>query len=261
MNFETIKIEKDNRGVATLTLMRGDKHNALNAHMIEELTIAVKDLADDSDVRIVVLAGEGKSFCAGGDLSWMQEQFHAARDQRMREARKLAYLLRNLNILPKPLICRVHGNAFGGGLGMMSVCDYVIAEESVRFGLTETKLGLIPATIGPYVVARMGEGKARQVFMSGALFSAEKAKELGLVSEIVSETDLDRAIEKAIAPYLETAPRAVAAAKDLARSLGPIIDEQVIEDTVVRLADVWEGGEAHEGVGAFFEKRKPGWVA
>lgn len=261
MNFETVQIKISEYGIATLTMMRGDKHNALNAELIAELASATTELAENSDVRVVVLAGDGKSFCAGGDLAWMQEQFHASREQRMREARKIAYMLRGLNTLPKPLIARVHGNSFGGGLGMMSVCDYVIAAEDAKFGLTETKLGLIPATIGPYVVARMGEGRARQVFMSGELFGAERAKELGLVSEVVSAEDLDDAVERAVEPYLATAPRAVAAAKELTRSLSTVIDEQVIEDTVRRLADVWEGGEAHEGVGAFFEKRKPGWVS
>lgn len=261
MNFETVHIEVNNNGIATLTMKRGDKHNALNAELIAELSSATSQLANDSNVRVVVLAGDGKSFCAGGDLGWMQEQFHSSREQRMREARKIAYMLRGLNLLPKPLIAKVHGNSFGGGLGMMSVCDYVIAVDGAKFGLTETKLGLIPATIGPYVVARMGEGRARQVFMSGELFGAERAKELGLVSEIVSAEDLDEAVERAITPYLATAPRAVASAKELTRSLGAVIDEQVIEETVRRLADVWEGGEAHEGVGAFFEKRKPGWVS
>jgi len=261
MNSHTVKIDKNDSGIATLTLMRGDKHNALNAELIADIALATKELDEDSDVRVVVFAGDGKSFCAGGDLGWMQEQFHATRDQRMREARKIAYMLRGLNTLSKPLIARVHGNSFGGGLGIMSVCDYVIAVNRAKFGLTETKLGLIPATIGPYVVARMGEGRARQVFMSGGIFGAERAKELGLVSEIVDEDNLDAAVERAAEPYLSTAPRAVAAAKDLVRSLGPVIDEHVIEDTVRRLADLWEGGEAHEGVGAFFEKRKPGWVS
>lgn len=225
-----------------------------------ELTAAAHELAADDSVRVVVLTGEGKSFCAGGDLAWMAEQFTASREKRMSEARIFAHMLRDLNTLPKPLIGRVQGNAFGGGIGMMSVCDYVVAVDGAKFGLTETRLGLIPATIGPYVVARMGEGRARQVFMSAQLFDTQRAKELGLVSEVVSADELDEAVEKAVAPYLLTAPHAVAEAKALARYLGPKIDDETIEYTIRKLADLWEGSEAQEGIGAFFEKRKPGWL-
>ncbi len=260
MAFETIRIETDQRGVATLTLARADKHNAMSGAMLDELTEAARLLGEDDKVRIVVLTGEGGSFCAGGDLGWMREQFEATRQQRMDEARKLAHMLRDLNTLPKPVIARVQGQAFGGGVGMMSVCDTVIAVDTARFGLTETRLGLIPATIGPYVVARMGEGKARQVFMSSGLFSAAKAHELGLVSEVVSADALDEAVERAIKPYLSAAPGAVASAKNLTRFLGPDIDDDVIENTINRLADTWEGTEAREGVEAFFEKRKASWM-
>ena len=170
--FETLRIELDARGDATLWLPRGDKHNALSGQMIEELSEAAEQLGNDKAVRVVVLAAEGKSFCAGGDLRWMQAQMGATADERRREARKLAQALYRLNTLPKPLIGRVQGNAFGGGIGMMSVCDVAIGAATARFGLTETKLGLIPATIGPYVLSRMGEAMARRVFMSARLFGA-----------------------------------------------------------------------------------------
>jgi methylglutaconyl-CoA hydratase len=261
MTFETISISTDARGVATLTLNRPDKHNALSAGMIDELTRAAAQLGSDDAVRVVVLTGAGDSFCAGGDLGWMQDQVKAGRDTRMAEARKLAMMLRALNELPKPLIGRVQGQAFGGGVGMMSVCDTVIAADSARFGLTETRLGLIPATISPYVLARMGEGKARRVFMSARLFDAEEARDLDLVSQVVPADMLDAAVGKEIKPYLGAAPAAVAAAKALARSLGPAITDTVIEDTIRRLADTWETPEAGEGISAFFEKRKPTWVA
>ena len=144
---------------------------------------------------------------------------------------------------------------------MMSVCDTVVAVDSAKFGLTEVRLGLIPATISPYVLARMGEGKARRVFMSARLFDAEEAKALDLVAKVATEEGLDAAVEAEIKPYLSAAPTAVAASKALARSLGPAITEQVIEETIHRLADTWETAEAREGVGAFFEKRKPDWGA
>ena len=260
MSFETISITVDDRGVATLTLDRAEKHNSLSAKMIAELTDAAAQLGTDPRVRIVVLTGVGASFCAGGDLGWMREQFEASRETRMSEARKLATMLKALNELPKPLIGRVQGQAFGGGIGMMSVCDTVVSVDSAKFGLTEVRLGLIPATISPYVLARMGEGKARRVFMSARIFGAEEARDLDLVARVVSEADLDEAIEREIKPYLSAAPVAVAASKALARSLGPAITETVIEDTIRRLADTWETPDAREGISAFFEKRKPAWT-
>lgn len=260
MATATVRIGRDARGVATLILARPDKHNAMSAAMIRELNDAAAELAADSATRVVVLTGEGTSFCAGGDLGWMREQFSASRAQRMAEARRLAQMLRALNELPKPLIGRVQGQAYGGGVGLMSVCDLVVAVERARFGLTETRLGLIPATISPYVLARMGEGMARRVFMSARLFSAEEACSLGLVSRAVPADALDAAVEAEIEPYLAAAPGAVAAAKALARALSPRIDDAVIEHTVGRLADAWEQPEAQEGVAAFFEKRKPSWA-
>lgn len=260
MSYETISIAADERGVATLTLNRPDKHNSLSARMIDELTEAASQLGNDPSVRVVILTSAGASFCAGGDLGWMREQFDADRDTRMREARKLAHMLQALNELPKPLIGRVQGQAFGGGIGMMSVCDTVIAVETAKFGLTETRLGLIPATISPYVLARMGEGKARRVFMSARLFDAAEAKDLDLVAKVVTEAELDAAVEAEVKPYLSAAPAAVAASKALARTLGPSIAESVIENTIRRLADTWETPEARKGIQAFFDKRKPNWV-
>jgi methylglutaconyl-CoA hydratase len=260
MSFETISIETDDRGVATLTLNRPEKHNSLSAKMIDELTEAADQLGSDDSVRVVVLTGAGESFCAGGDLAWMREQMAADRGTRMAEARKLAMMLKALNELPKPVIGRVQGQAFGGGIGMMSVCDTVVTVDTAKFGLTEVRLGLIPATISPYVLARMGEGKARRVFMSARIFGAEEARDLDLAAKVVSADDLDAAIDKEIKPYLSAAPAAVAASKALARSLGPVITDTVIDDTIRRLADTWETPDANEGTSAFFEKRKPAWT-
>ncbi|WP_346913288.1 crotonase/enoyl-CoA hydratase family protein [uncultured Roseibium sp.] len=261
MTFETIAITTDERGVATLLLNRADKHNSLSAKMIDELAEAAWQLAADPAVRVVVLTGAGASFCAGGDLGWMREQFDATRETRMAEARKLALMLKALNEMPKPVIGRVQGQAFGGGIGMMSVCDTVVAVEEAKFGLTEVRLGLIPATISPYVLARMGEGKARRVFMSARIFGAQEARDLDLVAKVVPTEELDAAVEAEIKPYLAAAPAAVAASKALARSLGPDMSEAVIDDTIRRLADTWETPEAQEGISAFFDKRKPNWVA
>lgn len=259
--METIRIETDARGVATLWLARADKHNALSAQMIAELTAAAGQLGRDASVRAVVLAGEGKSFCAGGDLGWMQDQMAADAETRRGGAAALAHMLNALNELPKPLIGRIHGNAFGGGVGMMSVCDVAVGARTARFGLTETRLGLIPATIGPYVLARMGEDKARRVFMSARIFDAAEAQAVNLLAHAVDPEDLDAAVEDEVAPYLQTAPKAVAAAKRLARALGPRIDREVIDRSIDALIDVWEDDEAPEGIGAFFGKRKPRWQA
>lgn len=258
--YETLSIETDARGVATLWLDRAEKHNALSAAMIAELHDAARTLGANPDVRAVILAARGKSFCAGGDLGWMREQFDAAPDARAAEAASLAHMLQALNTLPKPLIGRVHGNAFGGGVGMVSVCDVAVGADSVLMALTETRLGLIPATIGPYVCARMGEARARRVFMSGRRFEAGEAVSLGLLARAVPAADLDAAVEGEVAPYLSCAPGAVARSKALLRDLGPRIDDDTIAMTVAALAETWAGAEAQEGVSAFFARRKPGWA-
>lgn len=256
----SIHIEQDARGVAVLALARPEKHNAMSAGMIAELSAAAARLGADDSVRAVVLTGTGHSFCAGGDLAWMKAQMTASRSERMAEARKLADMLNAFNTLPKPLIGRVQGNAFGGGVGLIAVCDVAIAAEGVKLGLTETRLGLIPATISPYVIARMGEAMARRVFMSGRIFEAAEGKALGLLAKSVIPEHLDLAVEAEIKPYLSAAPNAVAAAKALARSLGPVIDDAVIDRSIEALADTWETPAAKEGISAFFEKRNPSWV-
>jgi len=260
MSFETLNMRVDDRGVAELRLDRPDKRNAMSATMIAELTGAAATLGRDPAVRAVVLAASGAGFCAGGDLGWMMAQIGADRVGRLEEARKLATMLRALNEMPKPLIGRVHGDAYGGGVGLMAICDTVVAAETARFALTETRLGLIPATIGPYVLARIGEGAARRIFMSGRRFDAMEAVALGLVTRAVAADDLDRAVEDEVAPYRAVAPHAVGAAKALARRLGPPIDDAVIEDSIERLADVWEGPEARAGIAAFLHKQPPPWA-
>ncbi|CUH32835.1 putative enoyl-CoA hydratase echA8 [Jannaschia seosinensis] len=254
--METIEVTRDGRGVATVALNLPETHNAMSAAMMDELTA----FAAAPDARVVVLTGAGRSFCAGGDLRWMRAQFDADAEGRTREGRRLAYMLRALNEMPVPLIARVNGAAFGGGVGLCCVADVAIGAEAAMFGLTETRLGLIPATIGPYVIARLGEGVARRVFMSARRFDAAEAVRLGVLARAVPEAELDAAVEAEVAPYLSCAPGAVADAKRLARRLGPVIDDAAIEDSIAALAARWEGDEAAEGVGAFFDKRKPRWT-
>lgn len=259
MTPDTVSITTDDRGVATLWLDRADKHNALSAQMIREVHEAADRLGKDDAVRVVILAAKGKTFCAGGDLGWMRDQFDATPETRAKEAGALAYMLQAINLMPKPVIGRIHGNAFGGGVGMASVCDIAIGTRDVTMALTETKLGLIPATIGPYVAARMGEANARRVFMSGRPFKGAEAVTLGLLAKAVAPDDLDAAVEAEVAPYLQTAPAAVARAKSLLRHLGPPITPEVIEHSIGELVACWEGTEAREGIAAFFNKEKPGW--
>lgn len=256
LTYATLGVRCDDRGVATVTLNNPEKRNVLSAATIADLTDVARVLGASSDIRVMVLGGAGKVFCAGADLNWMQEQVKADRAERMREARKLAEMLNALNTIPIPLIGRVHGGAFGGGIGLACVCDVAIAENDTKFCFSETKLGLIPATISPYVVARMGEAKARRVFMSARVFGAKDAVDLGLVAKAVDQNALDDAIEAEVVPYLSTKPKAVAAAKALLSSLGPNIDPEIVEDTIRQLADVWETEEAAQGIAAFLA-RKP----
>jgi methylglutaconyl-CoA hydratase len=260
MNFETISVSVDRRGVASLTLRRHAQHNALSGLMIRELTAVAGMLGEDRAVRLVVLTGEGESFCAGGDLNWMKDQIAASREERIAEARRLAMMLKSLRDLPKPLIARINGQAYGGGVGLISVCDAAVAAEGARFGLTETRLGLIPATISPYVAARIGPAALLRFATSARLFDAPTARDIGLVGTVVAQAALDEAVEAELAPYFATSPDAVAATKALAHALAPPIDEKVIEMTLTRLADTWETPEAAEGIAAFLEKRKPEWM-
>ncbi|MEM7489435.1 MAG: crotonase/enoyl-CoA hydratase family protein [Pseudomonadota bacterium] len=252
----TIEVLRNERGVATVTLNLPETHNAMSARMMDELTA----FAADPQARVVVLTGAGKSFCAGGDLRWMRAQFDADAKGRAQEGRRLAHMLKALNEMPVPMIAKVNGAAFGGGVGLCCVADVAVGADTALFGLTETRLGLIPATIGPYVIARLGEGVARRVFMSSRRFDAAEAVRLGVLARAVPVAELDAAVEAEVAPYLACAPGAVGDAKRLARRLGPVIDDAVIEASIAALAARWEGDEAAEGVGAFFEKRKPRWA-
>ena len=258
--MQTLDLNVDARGVAWLTLNRPEKHNAMDAAMIGELAEVADRLGRDPAVRVVVLTGAGRSFCAGGDLGWMRAQQAADAASRARAARGLAEMLGALDAMPRPLIGRVQGQAFGGGVGLMSVCDVAVGVEGAKLGLTEVRLGLIPATIGPYVVARMGAACARRVFFSGRVFGAAEAVELGLLARAVPEAELDAAVEAEIAPYLSAAPGAVAEGKRLLAELAAPVDEAQIAATIEALVARWESAESAEGLGAFFERRKAAWM-
>ncbi|QHQ35837.1 crotonase/enoyl-CoA hydratase family protein [Algicella marina] len=252
--MSVVLVEVDARGVATVVLNTPEKHNVLSDTMADALVEAFAALGADAAVRAIVLTGAGKSFCAGGDLGWMRRQFEADRATRIAEARRLAMMLFALNTCPKPVIARVNGTAMGGGLGLMCVADVAVVADTGKFGFTETRLGVIPATISPYVMARMGEGAARRVMMSARVFDAGELVPLGLAAKVVAPDDLDAAVAAEVEPYLSCAPGAVARTKALVRSLGPVIDETVIAETITALADTWEGAEAQAGIAAFFAR-------
>ncbi len=250
MNFGTILLDTDAEGIATLTLNRPDKHHAMNARMIAELSEAAELLGADGNVRAVVLAAEGPSFCAGGDLDWMRSQQAADRAGKIAEAGRLSSMLAALDTLPKPLIARVQGHVYGGGVGLVAVSDIAVAAEEVRFALTETRLGLIPATIGPFVVGRMGRGMARQVFFSGNAFGTDFALRSGLIHEACRPGELDARVRLHVEAVLKTAPGAVAAAKALCATLGDGGPAEIAA-SIAALADRWESDEARDRIAAF----------
>ncbi len=260
VDYQTLSVMIDDEGVAKLTLNRPDQRNAMSALMMDELTTFAGQSARDPAIRVVVLSGSAGVFCAGGDLKWMMAQIEADRATRMSEARRLAEMLKALNEMPVPLIGKVEGYAMGGGLGLVSICDAAVAANECRFAFSETRLGIIPATISPYVMARMGEGAARRVFMNARTFDGAEAVTLGIVSRTVSSEELDSTVEAEMRPYLSLPKGAVGRAKALTRMLGVPIDKSVIDRTIERLADAWETEEAREGIAAFLEKRPPRWA-
>jgi methylglutaconyl-CoA hydratase len=255
---QTIRLETDARGVARLTLDRPNKHNALNDAMIGELSDAAARLVADPAVRCVILAANGPTFCAGGDLAWMTAQAEADRATRIVAATRLAGMLQALDELPIPLIGVIAGNAYGGGVGLAAVCDIVIATPAATFMLSETRLGLIPATIAPFVMRRIGGTALRRFALTAARFSAAEAAAIGLVSEVQPETALETTVTRHIDQTLACAPGAIADAKRLFRRLAA--GEVTQDGTVAALADRWEADEARQGIAAFFAKAKPPWA-
>lgn len=259
MSYNTISISTDERGVATLTLNRPDKHNAMNAELIAEMTEATLQLNSDASVRVIVLTGSGESFCAGGDLKWMSSMFDTTREHRMQDSRALARMLRTLNESPKPVIGKINGQAFGGGTGLMAVCDVTIAVETGKYSLTEVRLGLTPATISTFVVAKMGQRNARRCFLNALPMDGFKIKALGLADEVVPVSELDNAVEQEINYFLQCGPGAISATKELIRYVDSHDVEANQEYTPSLLADTWESAEGKEGIRCFFAKETASW--
>ncbi len=249
-------------GIARLTLARPAIHNAFDDALIAELTAALVNLGADTAVRAVVLSGAGASFSAGADLGWMRRMARAGESENRDDARRLAVLMRTLDELPKPTIARVNGAAFGGGVGLVACCDIAIGADTAKFGLTETRLGLVPAVISPYVIAAIGARHARRLFLTAEIFTADEAHRIGLLHRVVPAAQLDAAVQAEVDRLLAAGPIAVAEAKHLVRRIAhhpahPETDAHNA-DLIARLRVSPEG---QEGLTAFFEKRKPGWTS
>ena len=261
MSDDSVFMRASQSGVATITLNRPEVHNAFNAEVIERLRDVLEDLAGADGVRVVLLDAAGKSFSAGADLNWMKRAATFSEEENREDARALSTMLYRLSTLPKPTVALVQGAAFGGGVGLMAACDMVIAVKDAEFSLSEVKLGLIPATISPYVIAAIGARQARRYFLTGERFDAHEARRIGLVHEVVEDIDaLNAAGERMVARLFAAPPGALAEAKDLIAAVsGRPIDAGIIEDTARRIAARRAHDEAGEGIAAFLEKRKPDW--
>ncbi len=255
-----VSLDIDDRGIARLTLNRPDARNALSDELMQQLRHHLQTLAEDDEVRAVVLTGAGDVFCAGGDLKGMKRQVTNTRDGRIRDASEFASTLRELDQLPKPLIGRINGPAFGGGVGLMSLCDITIGLTDATFRLTEVTLGLIAATISPYVVARIGVPHARRMMLNALPLNGHHAHQLGLLDVVVDSTKaLDEAVSQEVSHLLQCAPDAVAKSKALIRYVSTHSADENFQHTVNALADAWETEEIREGIDAFLGKRKPNW--
>jgi len=247
--------------VATVTMARPDVHNAFNEHLIGELREAFRSLADDQSARVVVLAGEGKSFSAGADLDWMQRAAGFSEEENRRDAAAAAALWRAISECPKPVVARVHGNAFGGGAGLVAASDIAIAAESAMFGFTEVRLGLVPATVAPHVIEKIGPGLALPLFLTGERFDVQRAWMMGLVHQVVPRVDLDVAVGSVVDQLLSGGPQAQQWCKELVRRVAAEDRSKIDEYTAALIASARAGGEGREGVDAFLDKRKPDWIA
>jgi methylglutaconyl-CoA hydratase len=256
----TLKINITHR-VAIVWMTRAEVRNAFNETTIAELTETFRTMGADPEVRAIVLAAEGPAFCAGADLDWMRRMAQYSHDENRADAMKLATMLRTIHECPKPVIARVHGAAFAGGVGLVAACDIAVASLNAEFCLTETKLGLIPATIAPYVMRAIGANQARRYFLTAEKFDSGEAYRIGLVHNIVPLEQLDGTINELLGTLMLTSAEAVTEAKRLVRDLAfRPIDDALVADTAERIAAIRQSADGREGIASFLEKRKPRWV-
>lgn len=259
MDYKFLKFKIDDRGVAFISLNRPELHNAFNDELIREMTHLFFELNKNESARLAVLTGEGKSFCAGADLNWMKSMANYSKSENIEDARNLSNLFQTIDDLNIPLIGKINGHALGGGVGVVSVCDYAITSSQAKFGFTEVRLGLIPAVISPYCIRKIGESNARAWFLSGERFDAKKAFEMNLVHEVCEESSLDERVEALIESFLKAGPQASREAKKLIRNV-MTLDKDVKEYTYEAIAKQRVSLEGQEGMGALLEKRAPSWM-
>lgn len=261
MTYRTLEVER--RGhLATVWLNRPEVRNAFDDAAIAEITDAFSGLGRDTAVRAIVLAARGPVFCAGADLNWMKRMAGYSHAENLEDAARLAAMLRVIYECPRPVVARVQGDCYAGGMGLVAACDIAVAADTARFCLSEVRIGLIPATISPYVIKAMGEQAARRYFLTAERFSAQEALRLALVHEAVAPEALDAGVERLADALLAASPDAVSQAKRLVRDMaGRPVDDAVVADTVARIADIRASGQGREGVQSFLEKRKPSWLA
>jgi methylglutaconyl-CoA hydratase len=256
----TLDIRRPTPHLAEVWLNRPEVRNAFNDGVIAELTAAFASLGADPDLRAIVLGGHGKAFCAGADLSWMRTMAGYSWEQNHADAARLAQMLWTIWSCPLPVVGRIHGDCYAGGVGLAAVCDVLVATEGVHFCLSEAKLGLLPGTIAPYVVKALGEQASRRYFTTAERFSASQAHALGFVHEVVAAESLDAKVAEIVAALVANGPAAVKACKKLVQDVaGRAIDAALREDTARRIADIRASAEGREGVQAFLDKREPGW--
>jgi len=248
--------------VATITLNRPDVRNAFNEDAIADLTMAFDEVSQDRSVRAIVLAANGPAFCAGADLNWMKKMAGYSPAENEADAMRLADMLRTIYFSPKPVVAKVQGDCYAGGMGLVAACDIVVAAEGVNFCLSEVKLGLIPATISPYVIKAMGDQAARRYFLTAERFDAREAQRLGLAHEVVPAEELDGCVAGIVNALVNNSPNAVLEAKKLVRDIAGLpIDDVLLADTAGRIASIRASSEGREGVASFLEKRKPSWLS
>lgn len=259
MEYTTIKYDKDGQ-IGRISFNRPDIHNAFNSTVIDEMLYLFDQLLEDKELRVVVLTGAGKSFCAGADLNWMRSVKEQSFDENLKESNRLADLFYKIYTFPKPIIGKINGAAIGGGTGFVAVCDIAIAAESAKFSFSEVKIGVVPACIGPYVIKKMGEGKARELFITGERMKAKRACKVGLVNDYTDDDKLDGKVEDLIQTILSSGPEAVAMAKRLVSEVPSMTPEQFKPYTAEMIAKLRVSDEGQEGMDAFLNKRKPNWV-
>ena len=260
MDYQTLDIVRDGH-VATIWMNRPDVRNAFDERSIEEMTHAFRALDKERAVRVIVLAARGPAFSAGADLNWMKRVAQFDEDQNRTDAMALATMLQVIWHSSKPTIARVHGDCYAGGNGLVSACDIAIAADGVEFCLSEVRLGLMPATIGPYVIRAMGERAAHRYFLTAERFSAKEAHRIGYVHEIVPVEELDAAVARMAHHLLAGSPHAIDETKRLIREVGTeTIDDEVVADTARRIGEIRVSPEGREGIAAFLDKRKPAWL-